>query len=124
MIFPMNVVDDDQVQQDVTVKLLLKLGYQANAVNSGEKAIEFLKDNPQDLLILDMVMPEGIDGAETYQKTLEINPSQKAIIVSGFAESERVEMALRLGVGAFIRKPLTLKTIALAARKELDRKAK
>ena len=118
------VVDDDQVQQDVTVKLLLKLGYRANAVSSGEKAIEFIKENPQDLLILDMIMPEGIDGAETYRKALKISPSQKAIIVSGFAESERAEMALKLGAATFIRKPLTLKTIASAVRKELDRKAK
>ncbi|MBU8933421.1 MAG: PAS domain S-box protein [candidate division Zixibacteria bacterium] len=115
------VVDDDVVQRDVSVQLLKKLGYEIDAVESGEKAINYIRNNPRDLLILDMVMPPGIDGAETYRQTLEINPKQKAIIVSGFAESERVDEALRLGAGAYIRKPLTLRTIAEAARRELNR---
>ncbi|RKX28510.1 MAG: hypothetical protein DRP47_04175 [Candidatus Zixiibacteriota bacterium] len=115
------VVDDDVVQRDVAIQLLTKLGYQAEAVESGEKAIEFLKDKSRDLLILDMVMPPGIDGTETYQRALEINPDQRALIVSGFAESERVDKALCLGVGAFIKKPLTQRTIAAAVRRELDR---
>ena len=75
----------------------------AKPAAGGEKAVEFLRENPQNLVILDMVMPEGIDGAETYRKALKINLSQKAIIVSGFAESERVEMALKLGAGTYIR---------------------
>jgi len=68
-----------------------------------------------------MVMPGGIDGAETYRKALEINPNQQAIIVSGFAESERVNLAMKLGAGAFIKKSLTFKSISIAVRKELDK---
>ncbi len=115
------VIDDDTLQREVALNLLNKLGYNATAVNSGEKAVEFLRDNPQDLLILDMIMPGGIDGAETYKRALELNPKQKAIIVSGFSETERVALARKLGAGGFIRKPLTLKTISAAVRKELDR---
>jgi len=66
-------------------------------------------------------MPPGIDGTETYRRVLEINPSQKAIIVSGYSETERAEEVLKLGAGAYIRKPLTLKRIAAIMRKELDR---
>ena len=118
------IIDDDEIQRNVSLRLLEKLGYKATAVESGEKAVEFLKENPQDLLILDMVMPPGIDGAETYRQVLEINPEQKAIIVSGFSETERVLEAQKLGAGAFIKKPLTNRTIALAVRKELDREVK
>jgi len=115
------VVDDDEMQREVMLNLLKKIGYKATAVGSGESAIIFLKDNPQDLLILDMIMPGGIDGAETYRKALDINPAQKAIIVSGFAETNRAEEAMGLGAGAFIRKPLTLERISLVIRKELDK---
>ncbi len=66
-------------------------------------------------------MPGGIDGAETYERALEFNPNQKAIIISGFAETERVGLAIKLGAGKFIRKPLTLKSISIAVRGELDR---
>ncbi len=118
------VVDDDDIQRDVSTQLLKKLGYEVNSVESGEKAIEFLRENPQDLLMLDMVMPGGIDGAETYQQVLEINPDQRAIIVSGFSESDRVEAAQKLGAGAFVKKPLTKKAIAVAVRTELDKREK
>jgi two-component system cell cycle sensor histidine kinase/response regulator CckA len=78
-------------------------------------------DNPQDLVILDMVMPGGIDGTETYRRILEICPRQKAIILSGFSESNRVFEAQKLGAGAFVRKPITKDFIAAAVRTELDR---
>jgi len=50
----------------------------------------------------------------------EIHPEQKAIIVSGYAESERVAEALALGAGCFLRKPLTLRALAVAVRDVLD----
>jgi CheY-like chemotaxis protein len=114
------VVDDDQGQRDVTVTMLQRLGYQAISVESGEQAVELIRDNPHDLLILDMIMPGGIDGAETYRRIVDIYPGQKAMIVSGYAETERVNEAVRLGAGRFLRKPLSVRTLARAIRDELD----
>ncbi|MBD3217137.1 MAG: PAS domain S-box protein, partial [candidate division Zixibacteria bacterium] len=116
------IVDDDRVQRDVCQKLLDKLGYHAKLAESGAVALEMLREEKFDLILLDMVMPGGLDGSETYEKALEINPGQKAIIISGFAESDRVNKALDMGAGDFIRKPLTLKSIAAAVRAELDKK--
>lgn len=116
------IVDDDDIQRDVSTQILKRLGYEVNSVESGEKAIEFLRESPQDLLMLDMIMPGGIDGVETYKQIIEINPNQKAIIVSGFSESDRVKVAQDLGAGAFVKKPLTKKAVAVAVRTELDRK--
>lgn len=118
------VVDDDPIQREVTRNLLEKLGYQVCAADSGERAIELLREKACDLLVLDMIMRNGIDGAETYKRARALNDSQKAIIVSGFAETGRVEAALNLGAGDFIRKPLTMKSLAQAVRRELDRTAK
>jgi PAS domain S-box-containing protein len=116
------VVDDDKVQREVNRKLLDKLGYDVDIVKSGEEALDILRKHSQDLLILDMIMPDGIDGTETLRRALEFDPSQKAIIVSGFAENQRVQEALRLGASEFIRKPLTFKSIAQAVRRALDSK--
>lgn len=115
------VVDDDETQREVVLKLLKKLGYRVSSVESGERAIEFLVENPQDLVVLDMIMPGGIDGTETYRQILDINPHQKAIILSGLSESDRVLEAQMLGAGAFVRKPVTKSVIAAAVRTELDR---
>ncbi len=116
------VVDDDDIQRDVTSHLLLKLGYRPSVVASGLEAIEFLRQNPQDLIILDMVMPGGMDGAETYAEILKINPHQRAILLSGFSESHAVLSAQKSGAGVFVKKPVTGKILARAVRGELDRK--
>jgi len=113
------VVDDDRTQCNVISQLLAKLGYAVETIRSGEEAIRFCQKYEVDLLILDMIM-EGIDGAETYRRILEFTPEQKAIIVSGYVTTNRVEEAMRMGVGQFVSKPVTFKTLANAVRKELD----
>ena len=51
-----------------------------------------------ELIVLDMIMDPGMDGLETYRRILEIAPGQKAVIVSGYSETDRVKEAQRLGV--------------------------
>jgi PAS domain S-box-containing protein len=114
------VVDDDPGQRQVATQLLETLGYTVETVASGEEAIRRVRGRAPNLLILDMVMPLGIDGAETYRRVLEIVPGQRAIILSGFAESDRVRQALQLGAAAFVRKPVTFDRLAQAARIGLD----
>lgn len=115
------VVDDAEEQRDITRNLLKKLGYAVDVAGSGEDALAYLSDHEADLVILDMIMDPGMDGLGTYRGILEIRPGQKAIIVSGFSESDRVREALRLGAGAYIRKPYALTDLARAVRAELDR---
>ena len=69
-----------------------------------------------------MITDPGIDGLETYQRILVINPGQKAVIVSGYSETERVSKAQELGAGAYVRKPYVLEKIGAAIRRELDRR--
>jgi CheY-like chemotaxis protein len=116
------VVDDIKGQRELASRMLTKLNYSVSTVASGEEAVEYLKKNKADLIVLDMIMDPGIDGSETYEKVLEISPVQKAVIVSGFSESDRVREAQNMGAGAYVRKPYVLERIGMAVRKELDRK--
>ena len=115
------VVDDLAQQREIAAAMLGKLGYAVTTASSGEEALTYLESDTADILVLDMIMDAGIDGCETYRQVLERHPGQKAVIASGFAESERVHEAQRLGAGAYVKKPYTLEKIALAVRKELDR---
>ena len=115
------VVDDVEEQRNIASEMLKKLGYSVKSVSSGKEAVEYLKDNPADLLVLDMIMDPGIDGLETYRRAVQLHPKQKAIIASGFSESENVKEAQRLGAGVYIRKPYLLEKIGLAVRAELDK---
>ncbi|MBN2123475.1 MAG: response regulator [Deltaproteobacteria bacterium] len=116
------VVDDVKEQRELAESMLGKLGYRVETVSSGEDAVEYLKENSADLVVLDMIMDPGIDGMETYRRIIEITPMQKAVIVSGFSETDRVRKTQEMGAGAFVRKPYILEKIGLAVRKELDRK--
>jgi two-component system, cell cycle sensor histidine kinase and response regulator CckA len=115
------VIDDVESQRDISCKMLEALGYKTKAVSSGEDAVKYLKENSVDLLLLDMIMDPGINGRETYKRIKENHPNQKAIIVSGFAETNEVRKAQKLGAGQYIKKPLTLKKIGLAVKEELGK---
>jgi CheY-like chemotaxis protein len=116
------VVDDIQSQRDVASAILRKLNYTVKMAASGEEAVTMLKQDPVDLVVMDMIMEPGIDGLQTYKMMLEINPYQRAIIASGFSETDRVKEAQSSGAGAYVKKPYTLEKIATAVRTELDRK--
>lgn len=113
------VVDDVESQRDITCKMLNTLGYKPQAVSSGEEAVEYLKKNSVDLLLLDMIMDPGINGRQTYERAIKIHPNQKAIIVSGFAETDDVRKAQKLGAGKYLKKPLSLETLGMAIRDTL-----
>ena len=101
--------------------MLRKLNYNVASVSSGEEAVAYLKEHKIDLMVLDMIMDIGMDGLDTYKSVLEIHPKQKAIIVSGFSESDRVITAQTLGAGAYVRKPYVIEKLGLAVKNELDK---
>lgn len=114
------VVDDVEEQRILASDMLTRLGYQVDAASSGEQAVEYLKTQSCDLLVLDMIMDPGIDGYETYRQIVEQHGRMKAVIASGYAETERVRSAQNLGAGSYIRKPYTLEKIGVAVKSELE----
>jgi PAS domain S-box-containing protein len=117
------VIDDVEQQREIASKMLIRLNYRPEAADSGEAAIKYFAEKKPDLIILDMIMKPGIDGFETYQELLKINPHQKAIIVSGYSETEQVRKTQALGAGKYIKKPYTIETLAMAIREELKAEA-
>ena len=113
------VVDDEERQREIACDLLTRLGYRVEAVPGGQEAIAHVKKHPTDLIVMDMVMPNGLNGCETYEEILKITPGQKAIIASGFAMGKEVEKAMQLGAGHYIKKPYTLFELASAVKKEI-----
>ncbi len=113
------IVDDEKHQRVIASDMAVKLGYKVEAVASGEDAIAYLQENTVDLILLDMIMDPGINGRETYERIVKIHPHQKAIITSGFSETEEVKEALKLGIAQYIKKPYSIKKIAKAIKDEL-----
>jgi len=115
------VVDDVESQREISCKMLGTLGYRTKAVASGEEAIAYVKEHQVDLLLLDMIMEPGMSGRETYEKILTFHPAQKAIIASGYAETDDVVAVQKMGAGLYIRKPLTLEKLGMAIKSGLGK---
>ena len=118
------IVDDVKEQREIACTMLSGLGYSVSAVSSGEDAVRHVKGNPVDLIILDMIMDPGIDGLDTYREIIKIVPKQKAIIVSGFSDTDRIMEALRLGAEGHLKKPYNLEKIGEAVRDVLKNNKK
>jgi len=114
------VVDDIKEQREVATIMLQKLNYRVSSVESGEKAVEFIKTTNVDLLLLDMIMDTGIDGLETYKRIIQIRPDQRAIIASGFSETSRVKEMMALGARQYIKKPYGLNDIGKSVKEALS----
>lgn len=114
------VVDDEPLQRDIVKKMLEKFGYEVELCKSGEEAVAFLREQSVDLIILDMLMPPGMNGLDTYRRILEVHPQQKAIIVSGYAENKDVQRAMELGAGVYVKKPYTMHQIVQSVKRELQ----
>lgn len=115
------VVDDVEGQRLLLADSLSALGYEVITAKDGRDAINYVRSQPVDLVLLDMILEHELDGLDSYRAMLEHQPMQKAIIISGFSANERVEQALKLGVGKYIKKPLDLATLAAVVREELDK---
>jgi PAS domain S-box-containing protein len=115
------VIDDVKSQRDILCHILETLKYKTKSVSGGEEAVEYLKEHSADILVLDMIMDPGINGRETYERLKKIHPAQKAIIVSGFAETEDVKKTQDMGAGRFLKKPVILEELGLAMQEELGK---
>ncbi len=115
------VVDDVKEQRDLATSIFGKLNYNVASVSSGEEAIAYVKEHHVDLMVLDMIMDSGMDGLDTYKSVIELHPQQKAIVVSGFSESNRVHEAQTLGAGTYVKKPYVIEKLGLAVKNELKK---
>jgi two-component system nitrogen regulation response regulator NtrX len=104
------IVDDERGIRESLVGVVEDEGWQAVAVESGEKAMVESKLNPPDLVFLDIWMP-GIDGIVTLQKLREMMPRLPVVIMSGHATIETAVKATRLGAFDVLEKPLELQKI-------------
>ena len=116
------LVDDVALQRDIGRDILSRLGYTVVTAASGEEALDYLKHHTVDLLVLDMIMDPGMDGLDTYRAAIKLRPGLKAIIASGYAETERVKEAQALGAGTFVKKPYTIELLGRAVKNELSPK--
>jgi DNA-binding NtrC family response regulator len=103
------LVDDEQMMVNSTRRMLEKIGYRVLSALSGRKAIGIYRKRADDiaLVILDFMMPE-MDGAETFEELMKIDPEVKVVLSSGYSIGDKIESLLQKGLQGFIQKPFDL----------------
>ncbi|MBU0972424.1 MAG: response regulator [Proteobacteria bacterium] len=117
------IVDDDLPYLEMMTALLTNLGYQVTATQDSQAALEMIQKRRTDFhcLITDMTMPR-MSGAKLTAKVLEKSPDLPVIMFTGFSEIITRESAQRLGIKAFLMKPVVASTVASTLRSVLDGK--
>lgn len=98
------VVDDEPIERQTLMDILKLEGYNVAAVGSGEAAIEFLRLNTVDLVILDLRM-HGMSGLETAKVIRRVSPDVELILLTAHGSMETAIEALRQRVHDYLLKP-------------------
>jgi DNA-binding NtrC family response regulator len=105
--FNVMLVDDEGEFLDTLVKRLKKRNLNAMGVRSGEEALTTLKNNPVDVVVLDVKMP-GMDGIETLKQIKKISPLVEVIMLTGHANMEVAIEGMELGAFDYLMKPMEI----------------
>ncbi len=115
------LVDDETAILDIAGQILRRFGYRVAMAQSGEEALEKIREGRvrPDLVILDLNMP-GMGGHKCLEKLLEIDPSMKVLIASGYSANGSVKKTLSSGAAGFVEKPYALSDLIRKVRTVLD----
>ncbi len=110
------VMDDEELVRKVIGEMLVFLGYEVEFAKEGIEAIELYKKakaqgQPFDAIIMDLTIPIGMGGKETINKLLEIDPTVKAIVSSGYSTDPVMTEFTKYGFKGFIIKPFKIKEL-------------
>lgn len=102
------IIDDDPVIRLLTTQALRSAGFQTTAVKSGELGLESFQENEADAVLLDVMMPEGMNGFEvcTQLRNLPNGNNTPVLMMTGLDDMESINRAFECGATDFITKPI------------------
>jgi DNA-binding response OmpR family regulator len=115
------VIDDEPVARQSLTDILRLEGFSVNSVPNGQAAVEYVRTNPVELLIVDLRMP-GMDGLEVVQVVNQISPETEVILLTAFGTTETAIQALRLRVHDYLQKPASPAQVISSVKKGLVRR--
>jgi len=104
------IIDDEEITRIMLSQLLVKEGYQAESVESGEKALELLEEKNFDIVFTDLKMP-GMDGIEVLNAIRRRKPAIYVVMITAFATIETAVASMKKGAYDYIKKPFKLEQI-------------
>jgi CheY-like chemotaxis protein len=121
------VMDDEQTIVELTQEMLSMLGYDVDIAKEGSEAVELYQkamktSHPYDLLIVDLVVPEGMGGKEVIERRGKSDPRIKAIVSSGYSSDPVMANYRQHGFTGVVSKPYTVQQLSDAVSQALGQR--
>jgi DNA-binding NtrC family response regulator len=104
------VVDDEKIVRDFFIDIAHSLGGHVETAEDGDIAVEKCRSRHYDIVFIDMRMPH-MNGLDACRSILDLDPTAKVVIMSGYSEDRLMDEAISCGAIAKISKPFDLKLI-------------
>lgn len=114
-------IDDDEVARESAQVLLSRWGYRVNLAENGEKGLHLMRQNPPDLMLVDLQMP-GISGLEVLAGVREFDPTIVCVMVTGHATLQSAVDAMKQGAYDFLPKPFSPDELKHVVGRGLERR--
>ena len=114
------IVDDDEGVRQILAESLGSSGHTVSTADSGERAVALVRENPIDLVIVDLVLPR-VDGLEVLREITTLRPETAVIMITGYASVETAIKAMKMGAVDYIVKPFRMEEVELIVSRALER---
>ena len=112
------VVDDEPLIRDTLAEYLSQEGFTVAACGSGEEAVALAGERSFDVVLCDLHLP-GIDGIETLDRLLHVNPQSYFVLITAYATVENAVEAFQRGAADYLMKPIILDEVLTKVRRLL-----
>ncbi len=113
------IAEDDRNTLSGLMEILAEEGYEVVGVETGEKAVRMLQKECFDILLTDFKMPD-ISGLEIYERSRELSPEMKTIVMTAYSSVKDAVEAMKRGIYEYLTKPLNLDELFVTLRKAID----
>ena len=114
------IVDDEETVIKSCLRILGGGDYYVEVAHDGREALRKIEENPYDVMILDVVMP-NMGGLEVLRRVKETHPDMDVIMVTGLSQVDTVVQARKLGARDFISKPFEPDELKLVVQRAVER---
>ncbi|MGH7278508.1 MAG: sigma-54-dependent transcriptional regulator [Candidatus Rokuibacteriota bacterium] len=112
------VADDDPVARDLLVEVLEREGYRVRAAGGGQESLRLAEQEPFDLALIDLRMPD-VDGLAVLKQLTAVQPDLPVLILTAFATIDTAIEAINAGACDYLSKPFRMEEIRLVVRRTL-----
>jgi DNA-binding NtrC family response regulator len=113
------VVDDDTTFREFVVEVLQRQNYTVDAAENGQRAVEYMESKSYDLVVSDIRMP-GLDGKEVFEKSLQLQPQARVIMLTAYASLEDAVELMHKGAFYYIEKPCDPDRLEILVQRALE----